>query len=316
MSAFGSKNGGEAQYNSIQYTPEYTKFISELKEFHTKRGTLSSFDPEPRQGARIIDLLEFYKLVVKHGGYDKVTDKKLHWRDLAVEMKLGSHNPNAQAFQLKSCYYRNLAAYEIKTYWNREPPPKEILEGVTARGGKLLTRTLENYTHKKKGIRDDEDGSDEEGTPARDNPSDEVLENSGRSGRSLRAQPPQRVIFQPDTTPARQTRTLTTTSLPVPTAQPPPRGVSDQYIPLTAEYQSITMTKYEPKAPIAMTLKPVFTPSFDPVQFERRTKQAKALSERVAAVPNIMLPGSKCSCRSSVVVHMEICRYLSLLTAF
>lgn len=37
-------------------------------------------------------------------------------------------------------------AYEISTFHKREPPPKEILEDVSAKGGDLLNRTLENYT--------------------------------------------------------------------------------------------------------------------------------------------------------------------------
>jgi chromatin structure-remodeling complex subunit RSC9 len=36
-------------------------------------------------------------------------------------------------------------AYEISTFHKREPPPKEILEDVSAKGGALLNRTLENY---------------------------------------------------------------------------------------------------------------------------------------------------------------------------
>jgi hypothetical protein len=39
-----------------------------------------------------------------------------------------------------------LRAYEISTFHKREPPPKEILEDVSAKGGDLLNRTLENYT--------------------------------------------------------------------------------------------------------------------------------------------------------------------------
>jgi hypothetical protein len=37
------------------------------------------------------------------------------------------------------------SAYEISTFHKREPPPKEILEDVSAKGGDLLNRTLENY---------------------------------------------------------------------------------------------------------------------------------------------------------------------------
>jgi chromatin structure-remodeling complex subunit RSC9 len=37
-------------------------------------------------------------------------------------------------------------AYEISTHWKETPPPKVILEDISARGGDLRTRTLENYT--------------------------------------------------------------------------------------------------------------------------------------------------------------------------
>lgn len=36
-------------------------------------------------------------------------------------------------------------AYEIKYFHRKEPPPKEILEDITAKGGDLLNRTMENF---------------------------------------------------------------------------------------------------------------------------------------------------------------------------
>ena len=45
-----------------------------------------------------------------------------------------------------SLLIRNHRAYEIATYWGEEPPPREILEDVSAKGGFLRTRTLENYS--------------------------------------------------------------------------------------------------------------------------------------------------------------------------
>lgn len=38
------------------------------------------------------------------------------------------------------------SAYEISTYWGEQPPPKEILEDLSAKGGDLRTRTLANYS--------------------------------------------------------------------------------------------------------------------------------------------------------------------------
>lgn len=37
------------------------------------------------------------------------------------------------------------SAYEIKHFHHKEPPPKEILEDLTAKGGDLLNRTVENF---------------------------------------------------------------------------------------------------------------------------------------------------------------------------
>lgn len=36
-------------------------------------------------------------------------------------------------------------AYEIKNFHHKEPPPKEILEDITAKGGDLLSRTVDNF---------------------------------------------------------------------------------------------------------------------------------------------------------------------------
>lgn len=37
------------------------------------------------------------------------------------------------------------SAYEIARYWGETPPPPQILEDLTARGGDLRNRRLENY---------------------------------------------------------------------------------------------------------------------------------------------------------------------------
>jgi hypothetical protein len=45
----------------------------------------------------------------------------------------------------RSGHTDDFSAYEITTFHKRDPPPKEILEDLTAKGGDLLNRTLENY---------------------------------------------------------------------------------------------------------------------------------------------------------------------------
>lgn len=186
--------------HSVDRTPEYEKFIEELRVFHEKRGT--NFDPEPKMGNFTVDLLKLFNYIVEHGGYDKVSDEKLMWRKMCEGLGLMRHNAPADAYTLKQIFYKNLAAYEIKTIHNREPPPPEILEFTTAKGGSLLTRTLETFQARTKA---DREGSTEDGTPSRERRTEETP-TSGRASRGLREAPAPRVIFHPDTNSSRQTR--------------------------------------------------------------------------------------------------------------
>jgi chromatin structure-remodeling complex subunit RSC9 len=176
-----------------EYMAEYNGFLDTLAAFHEKRGT--EFVREPRVGSRAIDLLKLYKVVMAKGGYDRVSDEKLAWRKMGNEFNLGTlnHLP-ALAFSLKTVYYRNLAAYEITTVHGKEPPPKEILEYQTAKGGSLLTRTLENFRPRKETTNDQSEASGDDGTPARveRNGSEETPGSGGRATRGLRQAPPQR----------------------------------------------------------------------------------------------------------------------------
>ncbi|EHK98919.1 putative Chromatin structure-remodeling complex subunit rsc9 [Glarea lozoyensis 74030] len=180
--------------SSIEYTPEYNAFIEKLAEYHEKRGT--EFIREPRVGSRSIDLFKLYTMVMERGGYDKVSDEKLAWRKLGQDFNLGTLNLPALAFSLKTVYYKNLAAYEISTVHGKEPPPKEILEYQTAKGGALLTRTMENYKPRKD-MNDHSEASGDDGTPARGerNGSEETPGSGGRVTRGLRQAPPQSSLF-------------------------------------------------------------------------------------------------------------------------
>ena len=101
-----------------------------------------------------------FLIVTSRGGYDAVSSEKLAWRKIGAEFNLGQTNAAAYAFALKTTYYKNLAyvdnyqrdhsltrirAYAIKRIHKQEPPPKEILEQTTAKGGDLLSRTLDNF---------------------------------------------------------------------------------------------------------------------------------------------------------------------------
>ena len=290
----------------IDHTPEYEDFIIKLREYHEKRGT--NFEPEPKVGHVHVDLLKLFRLINEHGGYDKVSDEKLAWRNMVNTLGLYSSNEASAAYSLKVAYYKNLAAYEISTIHNKEPPPPEILEHISAKGGSLLTRTLENYGHKI--IRnagslggDAADRSGDDGTPARDRRADDTP-GSGRASRGRREAPAQRVIFQPDTGPSRQPRhasgqhahsnAQTPTShaqshAPSPHAPPHghvqmgqhiptppqhhPRGASAMYnAPPGSENYSAAVQAYEPRGPVPIHLRPVETPGNSPAEFARRQR--------------------------------------------
>jgi chromatin structure-remodeling complex subunit RSC9 len=306
--------------SAIIHTPEYDEFIAKLRAYHEKRGT--HFDPEPRVGTRNIDLLQLYKVVTERGGYDKVSDEKLAWRKLGSEFNLGVNNLPALAFSLKTTYYKYLAAYEISTIHGKEPPPREILEDTTAKGGSLLTRTMENFRpsiRRETGMlagNENSEASGDDGTPVRDrNGSEDAPGSGGRITRGLRQAPPQRVLFQPDTQPSRQSRQhVSTTSHPPPMPQPghqhtpshahqhhmPRAGAPYSYNPSSnTENMSLAVANYEPRLQMPLTLRPIVTPGNNPSEFARRQK---ALKEAAAAEPSskstsvpkgMMLPGSK-----------------------
>ena len=72
----------------------------------------TTLDPEPKVGVRHLNLLKLYERVVGEGGYDVNSDTKvkpLMWRKFAEEFVGKGPHLAAQAFQVKSAYYKNLA---------------------------------------------------------------------------------------------------------------------------------------------------------------------------------------------------------------
>ncbi|PHH91246.1 hypothetical protein CDD83_1205 [Cordyceps sp. RAO-2017] len=313
----------EVQLHAIDRTPEYEEFMNKLREYHAKRGTI--LDPEPRVGMIHLDLFKVFNHIVANGGYDKVSEEKLAWRRMAAELGLFSNNEASTAFSLKEKFYKNLAAFEISTVHGKEPPPKEILEDVTAKGASLLTRTRENFRGKRDGNVNatDSAASGDDGTPTRERPAAENPTSSARASRGLREAPPQRVIFQPDTgsKPSRVTRHASSNHQqqaahaappPAPAAQPPPpanpanmqpmphgghhhlpggRGPSIMHHPPNGENTSQLVLSYQPKHLKAMQLCPVATPASAPNTF-----QTSRLPHRAAPVDAAnrqpMLPGT------------------------
>ncbi|KUJ12431.1 uncharacterized protein LY89DRAFT_785796 [Mollisia scopiformis] len=285
---------------------EYNEFMKKLAAYHEKRGTL--LDPTPKVAGKSIDLLQLFNYVVAEGGYDKISGIKLAWRKVAADWGFPANNIAPPAFSLKSVFYKNLAAYEISTIHGKEPPPKEILEDVTAKGTGLMSRTLENYrpAGRESGALGNEnsDISGDDGTPARErNESEEVLGSGGRVTRGLRQAPPQRILFQPETGSSRVTRNVSATShAPSPQhnshqyhQQQQPRGASTTNNPSSnMENMSLAVANYEPRPHHPLTLRPIVTPGNNPAEFARRQK---FLNDAAAGKPlpskqsGIMLPG-------------------------
>lgn len=302
----------EVPLHSIDRTPEYEEFMTKLKEFHEKRGTV--LDPEPKVGLIYLDLFKVFNHIVASGGYDKVSEEKLAWRRMAAELGLHSNNEASTAFSLKEKFYKNLAAYEIKTVHNKEPPPKEILEDITAKGASLLTRTLENFRPKRDSNVNagDSAASGDDGTPTRERSAPEAP-SSSRASRGLREAPPQRVIFQPDTGPSRSTRqavqqnaaqsaspaqSTTQTAAHHPNMPPMPpgghqgRGPSIMHHPANTENTSQMVLSYQPKHLKPFQLRAVATPSSAPNEFQRhRLPHRPAPVDPANRQP--MQPGSK-----------------------
>jgi chromatin structure-remodeling complex subunit RSC9 len=277
------------------------EFMAKLQAYHEKRGT--TLDPAPRVFNQEIDLKTLFDIVVLKGGYDKVSDEKLAWRKIGNDhfhAQRAKDNQAAFAFQLKTVYYKNLAAYEITTIHDKEPPPKEILEETTARGGDLLNRTLENFRpsvrRETNALMDNQsEASGDDGTPARD-AGDDTPGSGGRATRGLRQAPPQRVLFQPDTLPARQSRTLQQAQMSsTPSAPHTPRVASSYNTPVNGDLQSQSVANYEPRPQQALSIRPVYTPSNDIVQFKKHQalqNQVLGGAPKVAEKPRIMLPGT------------------------
>ncbi|KAK5124946.1 hypothetical protein LTR85_001136 [Meristemomyces frigidus] len=283
---------------SVEKTEEHEAFMKKLAEYHEKRGT--TFEPEPKVGIRHIDLYKLYNRIVEEGGYDLVSDTKarpLMWRKFAEEFVGKNQYTAAQAFQIKNVYYKNLCAYEISTHWGKEPPPKEILEDVTAKGANVMGRTLENYT--KPPTKEElnlANGDTSDVSPEQKTPKAEAVDGAedpgsatGRTTRGLRQAPPQRVLFQPDLTASRQTRGVNQ-----PSNSPAIGGIGMMNAASLTNGASATLANYEPSQSYPLSLKPVITPANNPEHYRNvRKRKAEANAGPLARkYRNIMLPGT------------------------
>ncbi|MCJ1477810.1 Chromatin structure-remodeling complex protein rsc9 [Lambiella insularis] len=282
------------------------EFLEDLRAFCAERGT--SVDINARVNTKHINLYALFKTVYERGGYDKVSAEKLAWRKVGQAFNLGQTNTAAYAFALKTVYYKNLAAYEIKKVWNKEPPPKEILENVSAKGGDLLTRTLENFKPPQNrdsavnGNDSDISGDDERKTPKEEKMDiDEPGSGGGRVTRGLRQAPPQRQLFQPDVSSSRQIRN-TPSNIQSPQPFHASTNVGYTYNPSSnpssnPNSSSFSIANYEPRMQMPLTLRSVVTPGNNPSLFRDRVKkiremQAAKLGKSPSSYKGMMLPGT------------------------
>jgi chromatin structure-remodeling complex subunit RSC9 len=179
-------------------------------------------------------------------------------------------------------------AYEISTIRKRDPPPKEILEDVTAKGGDLLNRTVENFyrgsreTERLRG--GDSDESDEDGdvkkTPNADRMDIDEPGSTGRATRSLRHAPTQRELFRPETS-TRQTRQAAGH-----TNSPGLNGYG-------SSAAAAAIAAYEPRTNIPLALKQVITPSNNlDAYVASRKKYIVNRKNRPVPLKGMMLPGT------------------------
>ncbi|KAI5199618.1 hypothetical protein E4T39_06135 [Aureobasidium subglaciale] len=282
----GSKIGQRVEReSSIEKTDEYEKFMEELAAYHEKRGT--TLENEPKVEAQHIDLMKLYTRVVTEGGYDLVSDTKkkpLMWRKIAEELLPGIKNLAGAAFLVKRAYYYNLVAYEISTHWRKEPPPKEVVEDVTAKGGDVMSRTLENYPTSSTRDKSMANGNSSDNEDAAKDNNDDGEPGSVRSTRGLRHAPPQRVLFHPPESTQRQTRNQGQHTSQTP-ASPSPAY---------ANTTPMTLATYEPQQQLPLTLKPVTTPANNSEHYRlKRKQQQEAQASHVAKKHRgLMLPGT------------------------
>lgn len=220
------------------------------------------------------------------------------WRKLAEEFIGKNQYTAAQAFQIKTVYYKYLCAYEISHHFNKEPPPKEILEELTAKGGNVMDRTLDNFqppvSREDRNLQTGDDSDQEQSTPKQEAAQEDPGSATGRSTRGLRHQPPQRVLFQPDlTAQGRQGRGMMQSS-----GSPAPGGMSSTNGIMNASSMvngaTSTLASYEPQQSLPLSLKPVITPATNPEYYraQKKRKLEAAAGPLARKYRNIMLPGT------------------------
>ncbi|KAI9727067.1 MAG: Chromatin structure-remodeling complex protein rsc9 [Cirrosporium novae-zelandiae] len=275
------------------------QFLADLAEYHTNRGT--TLDREPRVANRPVNLHKLYlNINLKHGGYDEVSHKRLGWRELSKEFRLGDNATSA--FSLKTVYYRNLAAYEIQKFRHKTPPPPQILEEISAKGGDLLNRTIKSFKPPDKTKLINGTSSQEIMERGQNSPADKMdVDENGLTRRNLRQNPTPARHYQPDTSSTRQTRQSSGhAQSPQPT---PTYNNVGSYSPnpsANPNSMSFQAANYEPRPEAPLTMRPVITPGYNPSLYEEKRRDRKRLLSDSASLTGsyptydsgVMLPGT------------------------
>ncbi|GAB5593095.1 Chromatin structure-remodeling complex protein rsc9 [Umbelopsis nana] len=119
--------------DAIDRTPEYNRFMGELREFHKRHGTF--LQAEPVLGGKKLDLLKIWQRVQEAGGFEQVTQSRT-WKQVGDPFNFPVTCTNS-AYVLKAVYIKYMLGYEEEKVWGRTwVPPKDALE-VNQRPGQL-----------------------------------------------------------------------------------------------------------------------------------------------------------------------------------
>lgn len=127
--------------SSAEQEPETSAFINKLAVFRAQRGRPFQHH-KPRIGSNQVDLEALYMTVTAAGGFDQVTQERLGWLKMASRLGFTDDNSSDMANRLKICYWKFLAAWEIRDMHGKEPPPKQMLEDSSYKGLARLARAL------------------------------------------------------------------------------------------------------------------------------------------------------------------------------
>jgi hypothetical protein len=98
-------------------------FLDDVAAYHAQRGFVlilwpleqslildrTNFERDARISGKSVSLHRLYNMVMEKGGYDKLSDERMAWRQLVKPLGFAHQHEGAMTFQIKSLYYRNLA---------------------------------------------------------------------------------------------------------------------------------------------------------------------------------------------------------------